>query len=168
MNRSVSAMGTITLEKGSHMKQLLLVIGLVFLITVANGYAGEPAPTQEEIDIVSNGNEGVALWQCAVAASVAERAELAEKYFMSGYNKIIQFFDYVRAGHATKYSKSNSAIILSLNAHGPSSDFCAGAVYSQIADDFYKRELKGIVADTEAKKLAAENYLHLKNCSFID
>lgn len=138
---------------------------LVFsFFTCPSVYAKDEGLTEDQV--IDLGNEAVSLFQCSYFASKAEDQEAQIKYFTMGYERIVQYFDYVRSDKFTKKIRSKSPVLLLLNIAGPSSDFCAGAVWSQIVSDSFDRYNIGDYYG-EGLKLHAENLLRKHNCHIL-
>lgn len=146
---------------------LLFLLALLFSISASVACAEDVQPTTKEMEIVKEGNIGVALWQCAVAAKVAGNTELSEKLFSSGHEKITRFFEYLVSGRGTAFTFLNSSHYLtSAGRIGESAAFYSGGVYTLISQDFVKRHLLHL--DRDAMKFVAEKYMQDKNCQHLE
>ncbi|WP_419778282.1 tetratricopeptide repeat protein [Maridesulfovibrio sp.] len=124
-------------------------------------------PQLSEDQIIKLGKEAVSLFQCATIASIAEDQNEHSRLFYKGYFKIIKYLDYTRYENYTKKVAEKSPLYLTLNRRGPSSDFCAGSIYSQIVSAVYEdKELEGYRG--EARKQAANNLYRKRNCELLE
>lgn len=153
---------------GHYLKHIVRCFCLLLafsLFTCPLVFAKDKGLTEDQV--INFGNEAVSLFQCSYFAEKAEDQEAQIKYFTMGYERIIQYFDYVRSGKFSKKIRSKSPLILLLNITGPSSEFCAGAVWSQISSDSFRRYNIGDYSG-EGLKLHAENLLRKKNAIFLN